>query len=88
MVTRYMTGTSMTNAKSNRDGEEQPTETAMRQFRALHQSEKADMLNQRKVKRMAREAALNELVDAIEERRYYELVEQYRAESRSSDVDG
>lgn len=83
-----MTGTSMTNAEGNRDGEEQPTETAMRQFRALRQSEKADMLNQRKVKRMAREAGLNELVDAIEERRYYELVEQYRAESRSSDVDG
>lgn len=74
----------MTNADDARD--ERPTETAMRQFRALRRREKANMLNRTKIRRLAREAGLNELADAVEERRYYELVDRYRAESRSDDA--
>lgn len=43
------------------------------------------MLNRSKVGRLVREAGLDELAAAVEERRYYELVERYQAESRFDD---
>ncbi|WP_336343190.1 hypothetical protein [Halalkalicoccus ordinarius] len=73
----------MTNVDEGRD-ERQP-ETAMRQFVALRRREGTNMLNRSKVGRLAREAGLDELAAAVEERRYYELVERYRAESRFDD---
>ncbi|WP_331236407.1 hypothetical protein [Natronorarus salvus] len=60
-------------------------ETAMCQFRALRRQEGANMLNHTKIRRMADDAGLTELVDAVDEGRYYELVVRYRAESRSDD---
>ena len=73
----------MTNTGEDRN--ERSTETAMRQFVALRRREGTNMLNRSKVGRMAREAGLDELAATVQERRYYELVERYRAESRFDD---
>lgn len=78
----------MTSANGGRDGDEQPIETAMRQFKALRHREQANMLNQTKIRRLARETGLDELATAVEERRYYELVDRYRAECGSGDEGG
>lgn len=75
----------MTNATDERNDR---TDAAMRQFVALRRQEGTNMLNGSKVGRMAREAGLDELAAAVEERRYYELVERYRAENRPDETDG
>lgn len=76
------TNTTVTN--TNGDGDDR-TDAAMRQFVALRRREGANMLNRSKIGRLARKAGLDELAAAVEERRYYELVERYRAENRSDD---
>jgi hypothetical protein len=73
----------MANRRDERDEEGWSAETAMRQFRALRYDEQLNVLNERKVRRRAREAGMTELAEAVERRRYFELVERYLAECRS-----
>lgn len=73
----------MTDADDGPD--ERSMETAMCQLRVLRRQERTNMLNETKVRRMAREAGLDELADAVEDRRYYELLERYRTENRLDD---
>ncbi len=72
---------------TNRDRDDRPTETAMDQFRLLRHGEGPNVLNHTKVRRMARDAGLSELADAVDEGWYYDLVARYRAESRFDDPD-
>jgi len=67
------------------DRDDRPTETAMDQFRLLRHAERPNVLNHTKVRRMARDAGLSELADAVDEGRYYDLVARYRAEYGSDD---
>lgn len=61
-------------------------DTALRQFKAVRQRERANMLNRTKVERIARQIGLRELAAvAGDESRYYTLLERYRTEGRSDD---
>jgi hypothetical protein len=81
---RSTTRTVMTNAEDESD--ERPMEAAMHQFRLLRRQERLNVLNQTKVRRRAREAGLSELADVVEDRRYYELADRYRAENGFDDA--
>lgn len=61
-------------------------DTALRQFQAVRQRERTNMLNRTKVERIARQIGLRELAAiANDGNRYYALLERYRAEGRPDD---
>lgn len=61
-------------------------DTALRQFKAVRQRERTNMLNRTKVERIACQIGLRELAAvAGDENRYYTLLERYCAEGRSND---
>jgi hypothetical protein len=64
--------------------DESPDDVALRQLRALRRRQQLNLLNERKVKRRAREAGLTELADAVDGKRYYALLDRYLAANRSS----
>lgn len=76
----------MTDEQHKRNGNR--TEIALRQFKAVRQRTRTNMLNRTKVGRIARQSGLRELADIADDRgRYYALLERYYAEGRSNDED-